>query len=102
TEDLDRAAALPDPLNRRVRHVVSENQRVLAAANAMKRRDPSTLGALFRESHASMRDDFDVSLPEIDQLVDIADRHPGVLGARLTGGGFGGAVVLLCTSGSLR
>ena len=101
-EDLGRAARLPDPLNRRVRHVVTENHRVLAAVDAMKKRDTATLGTLFRESHASMRDDFEVSLPEIDQLVAIADRQPGVLGARLTGGGFGGAVVMLCTSGSLR
>ena len=101
-DDFPRAAALPDPLNRRVRHVVSENRRVLAAVDALRRRDTTTLGALFRESHASMRDDFEVSLPEIDQLVALADRHPGVLGARLTGGGFGGAVVMLCTSGFVR
>ena len=86
---------LPEPLNRRARHVVTENARVLAAVEAMRQDDVATLGRLFFESHASMRDDFEVSLPDIDRLVAIAASDPDVLGARLTGGGFGGAVVLL-------
>ena len=98
--DLDRVAALPDPLNRRARHVVTENARVLAAVSALKAGDSQKLGTLFLQSHVSMRDDFEVSLPEIDRPVAIAADFPETLGARLTGGGFGGAVVLLCRRGS--
>ena len=92
---------LPEPLNRRARHVITENARVLAAVDALKRGDAEMLGHLFLQSHASMRDDFDVSLPPIDRLVEIAVSQ-GALGARLTGGGFGGAVVVLCRRGSAR
>ena len=94
--DLPRVAELPAPLNRRARHVVTENTRVVEAVDAIERSDTVRLGALFLESHASMRDDFEVSLPEIDRIVDIARQVRGVFGARLTGGGFGGAVVMLC------
>jgi galactokinase len=87
---------LPHPLNRRARHVVTENARVLAAVDALRRNDVHTLGTLFLQSHASMRDDFQVSLPDIDRLVEIAAEHPDTFGARLTGGGFGGAIVILC------
>jgi galactokinase len=93
--DLDRVAALAPPLNRRARHVVTENARVLAAVIALKAEDLEQTGRLFVESHASMRDDFEVSIPAIDALVEIACRTPGVYGARLTGGGFGGAIVAL-------
>jgi galactokinase len=93
--DLDRVAALAPPLNRRARHVVTENARVLAAVLALKAEDLEQTGRLFVESHASMRDDFEVSIPAIDALVEIACRTPGVYGARLTGGGFGGAIVAL-------
>jgi galactokinase len=99
-DDLERIALLPEPLNRRARHVVTENARVLKAAKALQQRDALALGRLFFESQVSMRDDFDISLPEIDLLVDIAMRTPGGYGARLTGGGFGGAVVMLCESGT--
>jgi galactokinase len=101
-DDLPRINQLPDPLNRRARHVVTENARVLAAVSAMERDDITALGGLFLDSHASMRDDFEVSLPEIDRLVEIARGEPGVLGARLTGGGFGGAVVILGTDTGIR
>lgn len=90
-----RIAALPDPLPRRVRHVVSENARVLAAARALRDGDLVGLGGLFDASHQSMRDDFEVSIPEIDLLVRLARRLAPVLGARLTGGGFGGSVIVL-------
>ncbi|WAS90727.1 galactokinase [Nannocystis punicea] len=90
-----RIAGLPEPLARRTRHVVEENQRVLDAVRALSAADLPALGRLFDESHRSMRDDFEVSLPAIDLLVALARRHPAVLGARLTGGGFGGAVVIL-------
>ncbi len=96
-DDLPRIEALPDPLGRRARHVVTEDARVLAAVDALRRDDPRELGRLFLASHASMRDDFAVSLPEIDRLVEIAAAEPAVFGARLTGGGFGGAIVFLCT-----
>jgi galactokinase len=101
-DDLPRVNQLPPPLDRRARHVVTEDARVLSAVDAIEREDMTTLGSLFFESHKSMRDDFEVSLPEIDHLVEIARAAPGVLGARLTGGGFGGAVVILCPQESVR
>jgi galactokinase len=97
--DLPLIESLPEPLNRRARHVVSENQRVLDAVSAMKAGDARRLGTLFYDSHASMRDDYQVSVPEIDLLVEIARAKPAILGARLTGGGFGGSVVMLAVHG---
>jgi galactokinase len=76
----------------RARHVVSENTRVLAAAGALERGDVAALGPLLNESHTSLRDDFDVSIPELDALVECL-RDAGAIGARLTGAGFGGCVV---------
>jgi galactokinase len=99
TGDLARIGALPDPLSRRARHVVTENARVLLAVDALRNGDASSLGRLFMESHASMRDDFEVSLPQIDRLVEITTADPRVYGARLTGGGFGGSIVVLCSRG---
>jgi galactokinase len=93
--EMSRVEALPPPLNRRARHVVTENARVVATVEALRRGDVRRAGALFLESHASMRDDFEVSIPEIDALVAAAQRVQGVYGARLTGGGFGGAIVAL-------
>ena len=84
---------LPDVLRRRVRHVVSENARVREAREALLRGDPARLGVLFHQSHVSLRDDFEVSVPEVDRLVAIAEEEPDVFGARITGGGFGGSVV---------
>jgi len=75
--------------------VVSENQRVLEAVDALRSRDLARLGELMYESHASLRDDFEVSTPELDLLVEVASRTKGVLGARLTGAGFGGCTVNL-------
>ena len=100
--DLDRIASLPDPINRRARHVVTENQRVLDSVDAMKQGDLERLGRLFYESHASQRDDFAVSVPEVDLLVRLTEHDPLVFGARLTGGGFGGSVVLLVRAGSAQ
>jgi galactokinase len=79
---------------KRLRHVESENERVRAVVEALRRDDRIALGALFRAGHDSLRDDLEVSTPELDLLVDLAYRH-GALAARLTGGGFGGAVVAL-------
>ncbi len=93
-----------DPLvYARARHVVTENQRTLDAAAALAANDVPTLGRLMAESHASMRDDFDISLPAIDHLVDILATAIGEAGgARMTGGGFGGAVVALIRSDRLK
>jgi galactokinase len=82
-------------LNRRARHVVTENARVHATVAALASGDLPAAGRLFLESHASMRDDFEVSVPPVDTLVECATRARGVYGARLTGGGFGGAIVAL-------
>ena len=98
--DLGRAASLPPTLFRRVRHVVTENARVLQALAALRAGDAVRLGPLMDASHLSMRDDFEISLPEIDRLVELARAEPGVLGARMTGGGFGGAIVALGRPGT--
>ncbi len=79
---------------RRVRHILTENQRVLDSAQAMADGDFRRLGALMAQSHASMRDDFEITTPHIDLIVDSLLRH-GALGARMTGGGFGGCVISL-------
>jgi galactokinase len=79
---------------RRVRHVESENERVRAVANAFERDDRAALGRHFREGHESLRDDFEVSTPELDLLVELA-YESGAVAARLTGAGFGGAIVVL-------
>jgi galactokinase len=100
--DLPRVMALPDPLGRRARHVVTEDDRVLAAVRAMRAGDADLLGQLFLQSHESMRDDYEVSVPEVDVLVEEARVQPDVYGARLTGGGFGGAVVVLVKTGAAR
>jgi galactokinase len=100
--DLPRIAALPPPLDRRARHVVTENERVLAAVAALDAGDVRAFGALLSASHVSMRDDFEVSLPVIDRLVAVCDAEAGVFGTRLTGGGFGGCVVLLAEAGRAR
>lgn len=97
--DLPRLSSLPEPLGRRVRHVVTENARVVAAAQALSAGDGQRLGALFSASHASMRDDYEVSVPATDLLVRLGERDEMVLGARLTGGGFGGSVVMLARRG---
>ncbi len=93
--DLPRAAELLDEVDaRRVRHVVTENQRVLDAVTALADHGPRAIGELLVASHASLRDDFEVSTPELDAAVDTALAH-GAIGARMTGGGFGGAAIAL-------
>jgi galactokinase len=99
---LDAVASLEDPVvRRRARHVVTENRRVLDAAKALRRGDWATVGAAMLASHRSLRDDFEVSTPVLDGLVDRLVRTDGVHGARLTGAGFGGCVVALCEPGAL-
>ncbi len=85
---------------RRMRHVITENQRVLDAVAALKAGDPAALGSLFDASHRSMRDDFEISTPELDLAVEIAQEN-GALGARMTGGGFGGAAIALVLRGDV-
>jgi galactokinase len=88
------AARLPAPLDRRVRHVLEENERVDRAVAALRARDLAGLGALLDESHASLRDLYEVSVPVVDALVERL-RAAGAAGARMVGGGFGGAVLAL-------
>ena len=88
-------ADLPDVLLRRCRHVVTENARVLRAADALETGDLEALGKLMHDSHVSLRDDYEVSCPELDIMVDIAINLPGIYGARMTGGGFGGCTINL-------
>ncbi|MFL5814983.1 MAG: galactokinase [Bdellovibrionia bacterium] len=86
---------LTERLLRRARHVVTENARVLRAVAAIESGDAEQLGQLFYASHNSMRDDYEVTVPEIDLLVQLASQDSEVFGARMTGGGFGGSVVVL-------
>jgi len=88
-------SCLPELVYRRCRHVVTENERVKAAANAIMLSDMETFGALMHESHVSLQTDYEVSCKELDLMVDIAHTLPGVYGARMTGGGFGGCTVNL-------
>lgn len=80
---------------RRARHVVSENQRVEAAAHALEQNDLAGFGQLMQQSHRSLRDDFEVSCSELDAMVELALEVKGVFGARMTGGGFGGCTINL-------
>jgi galactokinase len=93
-------SSLPSALQRRVRHVVSENERVSAAIRWVERRDVVAFGAIVSAAHASLRDDFEVSLPAIDAIVAVAQNDAAVYGARMTGGGFGGSVLVLVRKGS--
>jgi len=97
---LVRLDTLPATLARRARHVITEITRVLEAARALRTDDLPALGRLFNASHASMRDDYEVSVPEVDLLVELAQGRDDVHGARMTGGGFGGAVVIAAKAGS--
>ncbi len=90
-----RAAELEPVTRRRARHVITENERTLAAAEAMRRGDAGEMGRLMNASHVSMRDDFEISRVEMDVMVDLAQAQPACFGARMTGGGFGGAAVAL-------
>ena len=87
--------ALAPPLRGRARHIVHENQRVLDFVEAASRGDLARLGLLMAQSHASLSSDYEVSCPELDYLVERAADMPGVVGARMTGGGFGGCTVNL-------
>jgi galactokinase len=93
---------LSQPLDRRARHVLTENARVRKAVAALRAGDLALLGGLLDASHRSLRHDFQVSIPAVNTLVRLARKAPGVLGARMTGGGFGGAIVVLGRPEGLR
>ena len=94
-DDLGRAEGLlDDETFRRVRHVVTENQRVLDTVRTLREQGPGAIGPLLDASHLSMRDDFEISVPELDLAVETAQAN-GAIGARMTGGGFGGAAIAL-------
>ena len=92
---------LPSPLDRRVRHVVTENARVRRAVDAVRAHDDAGLGEILDASHRSLRDDYQVSTPELDQLVQLAT-GAGAFGARMVGGGFGGSIIALTRRGEGR
>jgi galactokinase len=98
TPDVERLAATAPSLAKRARHVVSENERVREFVSALRRGDLERCGVLIDASHASLRDDFEVSTPELDTLADILRTRGGVFGARLLGGGFGGSVLALASA----
>jgi galactokinase len=92
---------LPDLIMRRCRHVISENERTLKASESLSAGDVTTMGALMLDSHLSLRDDYQVSCRELDWLVEIAMAQSGILGARMTGGGFGGCTINLVQQGGI-
>jgi galactokinase len=96
---LEEADALPPPLDRRARHIITENERVDGAVEALERRDMDELGRLLDASHASLRDCYEVSTPAVDHAADKL-REAGALGARIIGGGFGGHVLGLMPPGA--
>lgn len=96
-DSVEATTLLPEPLQRRARHVVSENLRVLEAVRSVK---AERFGELMNASHASLRDDFEVSIAALDQLVELLQVHSAVYGARLTGAGFGGACVAMVRKGA--
>jgi galactokinase len=94
--DPQAAEELPEPQRRRARHVITEDNRVLEALQGVS---AERFGELMNASHASLRDDYEVSVPALDTLVAMLQETPGVFGARLTGAGFGGACVALVEAG---
>jgi galactokinase len=94
--ELQKAAEdLPELIYRRCRHVITENDRVLEAASALEQDNLDRFGQLMNQSHRSLRDDYEVSCAELDLMVQLAQKVPGVFGARMTGGGFGGCTINL-------
>jgi galactokinase len=95
-----RADEMPEVVRRRARHVITEHDRTLQAVGAMREGDAEALGQLMNASHASLRDDFQVSSDELNAMVACARREEGCLGARMTGAGFGGCAVALVRAGA--
>lgn len=101
-EDLEQARTKTDDVTfRRMRHVVTEDQRVLDTVRTLREQGPRAIGELLLASHASMRDDFEISVPELDTAVEAA-MAAGAIGARMTGGGFGGAAIALVDAGRIE
>jgi galactokinase len=90
-----KGSSLPEPLGRRVKHLISENERTLLFVEALKDSDWKTAGHLMYASHESLASDYQVSCPELDKIVQLAQKIPGVFGCRMTGGGFGGCAIAL-------
>jgi len=93
---------LPDLIYRRCRHIVTENARVLEAERALEAGDFAACGRAMNASHASMRDDFEITCPEVDMLAELAQKLDGVYGSRMTGGGFGGCTISLVEAASVE
>ena len=101
-EQLERhRAVLPNIVYKRALHIITENERVLDGAEALRAGDVRRFGKRMAESHVSLRDLYEVSCPELDLMVDLAKRQQGVYGARMTGGGFGGATINLVEAPSV-
>ena len=96
---IDEIGALPEPLAKRAKHIITENLRVLSAVEALRSGDLSTVGDLMNASHASLRDDFEVSTRELDIMSEICRSQPEILGSRMMGGGFGGCTISICRDG---
>ena len=86
---------MDDTLTKRARHIISENQRTIRANSVLKAGSIASFGRLLNDSHRSLKEDYEVTCPEIDLLVDLAMKIPGVLGSRMTGKGFGGYTLTL-------
>ncbi|HKO62779.1 MAG TPA: hypothetical protein VJV03_16565, partial [Pyrinomonadaceae bacterium] len=93
---------LPEPIRRRCLHVITENERTLHAKDALNNGNVTLLGKLMNLSHESLRDDYEVSCDELDLMVDLARQQSGTYGARMMGGGFGGATVNLVRRSTLE
>jgi galactokinase len=98
----EKKSLLSDTLYRRARHVISENERVLAFSSAMKNSDLHKMGTLINASHASLRDDYQVSSEELNLIVDIALKQPSCLGARMMGAGFGGCALAIIENANIK
>ncbi|HEY6733135.1 MAG TPA: galactokinase, partial [Roseiarcus sp.] len=92
---------LPELIYRRCRHIVTENERVLEAERALKAGDFAACGRAMNASHVSMRDDFEITCPEVDMLAGLAQTVKGVYGSRMTGGGFGGCTISLIEASAI-
>ena len=101
-DDLNLFEDLPEPESRRARHVITENERTLEAAQALRSNDAGKLGKLMVESHKSLRDDFEVSCRELDIMFELALNQDAVTGARMMGGGFGGCTINLVSRDSIE
>ena len=98
-DDMDKINSLPEVIKKRARHVITENDRVLKAYKALQNKDINKLGELLYQSHLSQKNDYEITVPETDKMVEDALKL-GAIGARQTGGGFGGSLVIILKSGA--